>query len=120
MCPVCPGALRVALAQVPRTHRLHPAICDERQHRVEDEPAVKRVVPTSRSGPHKPTEAVRVAVETVTSQVEKETGSEVDDNLRQEVEEETSDAVAKIASRRPVAEYEVVSVCREIYRKKLS
>ena len=65
-------------------------------------------------------EAVRVAVETVTSQVEKETGSEVDDNLRQEVEEETSDAVAKIASRRPVAEYEVVSVCREIYRKKLS
>lgn len=65
-------------------------------------------------------EAIKVAVETVTNQVERETGEEIDEEIKQEVAEETNRAVAKIAKRRPIAEFEVVSVCREIYRRKLN
>ena len=71
------------------------------------------------SAPTTAEEAVQNAVETVTTQVEQETGETVPEEVKEEVMSEVATKVSNLAKKRPVGEYDVISVCREVYRRRL-
>lgn len=70
-------------------------------------------------GPVSAEEFIQNVVEQVTNNVEEENGVVILQETQEEVTSEVSDIVSKIARRRPVSEIDVISVCREVYRRKL-
>ncbi|VBB18058.1 hypothetical protein YASMINEVIRUS_521 [Yasminevirus sp. GU-2018] len=71
------------------------------------------------SAPTTAEEAVQNVVETVTTQVEQETGESVPEEVKESVMSEVATKVSNMAKKRPVGEYDVISVCREVYRRRL-
>lgn len=64
-------------------------------------------------------DALRAAVERVTAEVEEVHGERVPEETQEEVVREVKHAVSSLAYRgRPVAGYDVIRICREVYRKK--
>lgn len=62
-------------------------------------------------------EAVRVAVENVSHQIERDLGDVVPEQVKEEVVAEVKAKILSLAKKRPVGEFDVISVCRDTFRK---
>lgn len=69
--------------------------------------------------PRSAREVVRNVIKNITERVENETGRTIPDDTKKVVMSEVATKVANMARKRPVGEFDVISVCREVYRRHL-
>ena len=64
-------------------------------------------------------EAIKAFVTQVTNQVEQENNMSISNEMQEQIMNEVSYRIAQMVKHKPVGEFDVVNVCREIYRKRL-
>lgn len=72
-----------------------------------------------KTGPTNAEDAIKEFVTEVTNQVEQENNMSISDEMQEQVMNEVSYIIAQMVKQKPVGEFDVVNVCREIYRKRL-